>query len=71
MIELPNPDNKAYRAIRQRVTNTVRSLRAANRHDSASYPALAMVQAGISELLRVHNRNDVAALLREMAKTVK
>lgn len=68
MIELPPSSDKNYQAIRQRVINSARSLRANNRTAPGSYPALAMIQTGIGELARIYGAEATAGLLLELAK---
>ena len=66
-IKLPSASDKHYRAIRQRVMNSARSIRASNQLAPGGYVPLAMLQGGVSELVRVYGPAPVAGLLKELA----
>ena len=71
MIELPPASDRNFLAIRQRVMNAARSIRATASNGSAGYVPLALVQAGASELVRVYSAKSVAGLLRELAAVLE
>ena len=67
MIELPPVNDKSYAAIRQRTTRAALAIRTQHLDTPPSYASLALVQAGVSELVRIYGAESAAGFLAELA----